>query len=254
MVEVFVLKIRIKFRKLGVMKFIGHLDMMRYFQKAIRRCDIDICYSKGYSPHQIMSFAAPLGVGVTSDGEYLDIEAHSSMPSEKAIAALNAVMAEGVEIVGYVQLPEGAKPAMATVAASDYEIWLKEDSKIPAEFFLDKEALSQRLYDFFEAPKEVWISKKTKKGEKQIDLKQLVYDFRILPPEERFFGKPAFYLDVSTGSVANVKPELIMEAFFQSMDIPYPSFDYQIHRKDVYSIQPDGSRQSLLEEGTVITV
>ena len=68
------MKIRIKFRKFGVMKFIGHLDMMRYFQKAIRRAGIDICYSGGFSPHMIMSFASPLGVGLTSDGEYLDIE------------------------------------------------------------------------------------------------------------------------------------------------------------------------------------
>ena len=59
------MKIRIKFRKWGVMKFIGHLDMMRYFQKAVRRAKIDIRYSEGYSPHQIMSFAAPLGVGIT---------------------------------------------------------------------------------------------------------------------------------------------------------------------------------------------
>ena len=67
------MKIRVKFKKWGCMKFIGHLDMMRYFQKAVRRADIDIRYSEGYSAHQIMSFAAPLGVGITSDGEYFDI-------------------------------------------------------------------------------------------------------------------------------------------------------------------------------------
>lgn len=48
------MKIRIRFRKYGVMKFIGHLDVMRYFQKAMRRAHIDICYSEGFSPHQIM--------------------------------------------------------------------------------------------------------------------------------------------------------------------------------------------------------
>ena len=58
------MKIRIKFKKWGCMKFIGHLDMMRFFQKAIRRANIDIKYSEGYSAHQIMSFAAPLGVGI----------------------------------------------------------------------------------------------------------------------------------------------------------------------------------------------
>ena len=62
------LKVRVKFSKEGAMKFIGHLDIMRYFQKAIRRANIPIAFSGGFSPHMIMSFAAPLGVGVTSAG------------------------------------------------------------------------------------------------------------------------------------------------------------------------------------------
>ena len=66
--EVSALKIRIKFAKEGTMKFIGHLDIMRYFQKVMRRADVDIRYSEGFSPHQIMSFAAPLGVGLESRG------------------------------------------------------------------------------------------------------------------------------------------------------------------------------------------
>ena len=63
------MKIRIKFAKQGTMKFIGHLDVMRYFQKAMRRADVDIRYSEGFSPHQIMAMASPLGVGLTSVGE-----------------------------------------------------------------------------------------------------------------------------------------------------------------------------------------
>ena len=72
------MKIRIKFAKRGPMKFISHLDVMRYFQKVIKRADIDICYSEGFNPHQIMSFAAPLGVGITSEAEYLDISVNST--------------------------------------------------------------------------------------------------------------------------------------------------------------------------------
>ena len=53
------MKVRIKFSKYGALRFIGHLDVMRYFQKAIRRAEIDIAYSEGFSPHQIMSFASP---------------------------------------------------------------------------------------------------------------------------------------------------------------------------------------------------
>ena len=93
------MKVRIKFAKSGVMKFIGHLDMMRYFQKAMRRADIDIKYSEGFSPHQIMSFAAPLGVGITSDGEYLDIEVNSTETTEQSIVNLNSAMVDGVKIL-----------------------------------------------------------------------------------------------------------------------------------------------------------
>nr|MCR5283710.1 TIGR03936 family radical SAM-associated protein [Lachnospiraceae bacterium] len=50
-------KLRLKFSKYAHMIFIGHLDLMRYFQKAMRRANVDISYSAGFSPHQIMSFA-----------------------------------------------------------------------------------------------------------------------------------------------------------------------------------------------------
>ena len=173
------MKIRIKFRKNGVMKFIGHLDIMRFFQKAIRRSGIDICYSEGFSPHQIMSFAAPLGVGVTSDGEYLDIEVHTSDSSKEAAAKLNEVMAEGMEITGYVRLDDQAKTAMASVSAADYEIWFKQGYEIPA-CIRDLTNLQKQLQEFFVNPQQVPVTKKTKKSEKVLDLKTLVYDFHIL--------------------------------------------------------------------------
>ena len=77
------MKVRIKFAKRGVMKFIGHLDVMRYFQKALRRARIDVKFSEGMSPHMIMSFAAPLGVGLTSEGEYVDVELRTPIATKK---------------------------------------------------------------------------------------------------------------------------------------------------------------------------
>lgn len=67
------MKARLRFNKMGSMMYIGHLDLMRYFQKLFRRCGLDVSYSKGFNPHQIMSFASPLGLGLTSIGEYLDL-------------------------------------------------------------------------------------------------------------------------------------------------------------------------------------
>lgn len=245
------MKIRIKFRKYGIMKFIGHLDIMRFFQKAIRRSGIGICYSEGFSPHMIMSFAAPLGVGVTSDGEYLDIEVHDSPSSKEAAAALNAVMPEGMEVTGYVRLDDHAKTAMSVVSAADYEIWYKQDYEMPKKI-QEFDILLKMLQEFFTKPDEVLVTKKTKKSEKIMDLKQLVYDFKILPPQERFFGRPAFYLNVCTGSTDNVKPELVMEAFFAYLGLEYDPYAVQIHRKDVYYTDGDGCRKTLLQAGAEI--
>ena len=122
------MKVRIKFAKHGVMKFIGHLDTMRFFQKAIRRAGVDVKYSEGFSPHQIMSFAAPLGVGMESYGEYMDIEVLSMPSAEQMKHDLNQVMVEGVEILSVTPLPDQAKNAMASVAAAGYFIQIRKSS------------------------------------------------------------------------------------------------------------------------------
>ena len=95
------MKVRIKFAKTGHMKFVGHLDTMRYFQKAIRRSGLPIKYSEGFNPHQIMSFAAPLGVGLSSSGEYMDIELKEFVPSQEALQRLQATMVDGMEVTLY---------------------------------------------------------------------------------------------------------------------------------------------------------
>lgn len=115
------MKVRIKFTKTGAMKFVGHLDTMRYFQKAIRRAELPVAFSGGYSPHMIMSFAAPLGVGTTSMGEYFDMELTEKVPTAEIEDRLNAVMVEGITISSARQVEDGkASTAMALVAAADY--------------------------------------------------------------------------------------------------------------------------------------
>ncbi len=83
---------------------------------------IDIRYSEGYSPHQIMSFAAPLESESQAMANIFDIEVNESMTSKEAVAALNETMVDGVEVTSYVKLPDKAKTAMSIVAAADYRL------------------------------------------------------------------------------------------------------------------------------------
>ncbi|MBO5303553.1 MAG: DUF2344 domain-containing protein [Lachnospiraceae bacterium] len=236
------MRIRIKFRKYGVMKFIGHLDIMRYFQKCMRRGNIDIAYSEGFSPHQIMSFAAPLGVGITSDGEYLDIEVNSTKSSEESLKDLNNVMVEGIEITSYRKLGDSDKKAMSLVAAADYELHIKENYEVPE---VDFEAA---LEEFYHKPSEILITKQTKKSEKVMDLKKLVYDFKIRRDEK---NRPVFYLHVCTGSTDNLKPELVLTSLYEYLGLEFNPLSIQIHRLDVYG-DIKGKFVSLGEMGEII--
>ena len=104
------MKTRIKFSKEGNLRFVGHLDMMRYFQKANRRAELPVAYSEGFHPHQIMSFAAPLGMGLEGKAEYFDLriteEGAATLHSAEAAERLNREMAEGIRILSFLRLPD----------------------------------------------------------------------------------------------------------------------------------------------------
>lgn len=224
------MKIRIKFTKQGSMKFIGHLDVMRYFQKVMRRAEVDIRYSEGFSPHQIMSFAAPLGVGLTSNGEYLDIEVLSTMDSKTMIERLNQVMVEGTEILSYRLLDDSCKNAMSIVAAADYLLTFRENYKPQ-----DLDGFFKEFLEFCKRP-QILITKETKKGTRELDLKPLIY-------QAQRQGESVF-LQVCTGSTNNIKPELVMEAFYRSRGEEYPPFAMMIEREEVYAdLGEEGSRR-----------
>lgn len=219
------MKLRIKFSKKGPLRFIGHLDIMRYFQKAIRRSDIDIAYSTGFSPHQIMSFAAPLGVGVESEGEYFDIEANSVTTAEDMIMRLNAEMAEGMVITGMRILPDNAKNAMASVKAASYRLNWK-DGYTP-DYNLT-EAVAR-----FHASAEVLYTKQTAKSVIERNLKEAVYELKAI--DER-----TIYMLVDASSAGNVKPGAVIECLAGFYEKNYDSNAIQVTREDTFTDAPDG--------------
>lgn len=213
------MKARIKFRKYGCMKFIGHLDIMRFFQKVMRRADIPIAFTGGFSPHMIMSFANPLGVGLTSDGEYFDIELTEDIDMEAAIERMNQVVVEGIEVVNMVPISDEKKQTgMTIVAAADYRSTLRKGT-FPKDW--REQAKS------FIAQSCIGIVKKTKKSEKEVDIKPMIYQFEV--------QEDGIYMLVATGSVENLKPELVMQAFCQYLGVDTETVAFTHHRLDVYA-------------------
>lgn len=248
------MKARIKFQKYGAMKFIGHLDVMRYFQKAFRRAEFDNEYSKGFSPHQIMSFAAPLGVGLTSDGEYLDVELRSSDSPEEMVKRLNTVMSDGFHITGFKFLLDREEQkktvtAMALVSSADYLVSLK-DGYVINDNIQTQEDFKEAFLKFYSRD-EIVIGKKTKKSEMEVNIKPMIT--MIAFDDKEYTGAAPGVADVydngikvfmqlDTGSSVNLKPELVMEAFYEYLNLEFSNkFAWQVHRLEVYTRDESGN-------------
>lgn len=224
------MKVRVKFSKEGPMKFIGHLDVMRYFQKAIRRADIDIAYSSGFSPHQIMSFAAPLSVGFESQGEYFDIELNSITDAQDIKGRLNAEMAEGIEVLAVCLLSDTEGNAMASVAAASYLVSFRETVTLPENW-------KEELLSFYEQ-EHISVIKKTKKGEKEMDLKEGIFGLEL--------KEDNIYLLLDAGSGSNIKPGFVLETFFNHMGVTLPDFGLMVRRLETYKREESGALVPLI--------
>ena len=227
------MKTRMRFTKTGSMKFIGHLDCMRFFQKAIRRAKLDVAYSQGFSPHQLMSFASPLGVGVTSDGEYLDVEFHSlpEMPLPELVNYLNQFMTEEIFVTEIEIMPDGFKNSMSLLRSADYMIVEKQPEVFPENW-------KEKWEQFMEQPA-ITVVKKTKKSEKEIDLKPHILAWSFERPEEvgtihcEYEGE-TLYLSLTSGSETNIKPELVLSAFYTFCQAECRPYSYQVHRLQMH--------------------
>lgn len=215
------MKLRIKFSKHGVLRFIGHLDVMRYFQKAIRRAGIDIAYSSGFSPHQIMSFAAPLGVGLESNGEYMDIVVNSLTSAKELTDALNAQMADGIRVLEVRLLPDSAGNAMASVAAARYTVAFREEYQPP---FLTEPVIA----DFY-GQDEIMVTKKTKKSESTFDMKPYIYACSYNEENN------TIDMTVDASSAGNIKPALVVKVIYDYKNQAFDEFGLLITREETYT-------------------
>lgn len=258
------MKARIKFSKCGSMRFIGHLDVMRYFQKAFRRAGIPISYSQGFSPHQLMSFASPLGIGLSSDAEYMDLTLDHCKDPVQMLAKMNAQMNEEIKVQELILLSEDAKPSMAILAACDYMVAVKEgkDSFLLPEHFRGTEnttssehfegkgntASLEELLTAFLSQDQIEILKKTKRSEALVNIRENIYILSHnkdrFEEETRKHGTvscldgssdtPVLYMQLTAGSVINIKPELVLQALADFAGQTYDPLAYQIHRMEMY--------------------
>ncbi len=248
-------RLRIKFQKTGPIRYIGHLDVMRFFQKCVRRAGIDISYTGGFSPHQIMSFAAPLGVGLESLGEYMDIEVNDRLEAEEVstpekkppfrihseilVQRLNEASVPGIRIVSVKKLPEDAENAMASVAAAEYQVTFRE-GRVPLLFQGDADTIQSAVRDFL-ALLAIPYLKEGKKGTREIDLRPGIYRLSWEPE------KSALFMLLDASSAGNIKPGQVVEALLDRHGQSLAENALKILRLETYTaVEPEGKGERKL--------
>lgn len=225
---------RIKFTKGEEVKFIGHLDVMRLFQRAIKRAKLPVAFSQGFNPHQLLSFASPLTLGATSQGEYGDFEMAEKIEPKIIMTKLNETLPKGIQVLDSVLITKKTQSAMAAIEGAKYMVY--------ADKQLTESLLKENLEKYI-GQKEILIMKKTKNSEKLTDIKQDIFAIENKSRQ----GETKIYLYLAAGSKRNLKPEPVIESLYAFLGLAFYKYAIKYHRIELLRKTQEGDMVGLSE-------
>ena len=158
-------RLRITFSRGEEIKYLSHLDIMRLWERALRRADIPLAYSQGFSPHPKISIAAPLPIGVTSDGELMDLFLRKTISPYFLMKAMSEQMPAGIALVAVEQVSPKLPSLQSQVRQAEYRVELAAEK--------EKADVEQALNSFMAKEHFPWQHQRD--GEvRQYDLRALV--------------------------------------------------------------------------------
>ena len=164
-------RLRIKFSRGEEIKFISHLDLMRCWERALRRAAVPLAYSEGFSPHPRISMAAPLALGVTSEAELMDINVTRWVSPHWFASGLSRQLPTGLSIIGVFPVATTLPSLQAAVRLAEYRVGLP-----PHMGKAEAEAAIERLLSLDRLP---WRHLRDT-GERNYDLRALVEDIWVM--------------------------------------------------------------------------
>ncbi len=221
--------IRIKFKKDESVKFISHLDMMKAFQRAVRRAGLAAEYSHGFNPQMQMIFGAPLSLGFTSDSEYADFSFSIDYEPAYVFEALNIALPQGLPV-----LDSGVrsinKNIMADIAYAGYEFDVKSDIAVVklADIIMESESLP--------------VEKNRKGRVKTVDVRTMIVE------SAESSGK--LKILVKAGNDQNLNPRLFTEALKLHID---PSIEGSGYNRTEQFVERGGCMVSPLSKEALET-
>lgn len=196
MSETFIVRLRFSRREPAI--WLAHLDMMRTFERSIRRAGLPICWSQGYNPRPQMTFALPISVGLATAGDYLDLSLEEDLEPADVMDRLNRSLPTGFAILAANRAVPSKASLMSLVRAADYR--------------LETPGLAEAIARI--ANTQPLVVEKFSKG-KMVDV-----DIRPLIEKIQLKGPDCLEMRVKAGSSANLRPDLFLKALETYGDLP----------------------------------
>lgn len=188
------INLRIKFKKVGNLQYISHLDLVRTMHKIVVRTKLPVWYTEGFNPKPKMVFAAPLSTGTESLVEFMDLRLDVEVPLQKAIEAFNSNMTDEMQVLD-AYYPTSKLTELKWLA---YTITVYSDSLSAATADECNSALSESV---------IIVDKKTKSGVCEVDIKPMIKS------AQTSFEDGALRIDciLSADSASFLNPEYIVK-------------------------------------------
>ena len=170
-------RLRIAYRKVGAVRYISHLDLMRTWERALRRAELPLAYTQGFSPHARLALGAALPVGMSGERELLDTWMRPAVAPVEVAKRLGPVLPEGLEVVAVEEIDHREPSLQSQITSATYEIEFA-----PAD--IDAEELRWRVTGLLSAHELEWEEQRGSKT-RNYDLRPLVRDLEVVEEGER---------------------------------------------------------------------
>lgn len=219
---------RIKFTKLGDMKYISHLDVQRLFQRVFRRAEVRLSYSQGFNPHPKMSYGNALALGVESYGEYVDIEIEDDLSPELLAEKINDQLPEGMDFVKCVEIQTGVKSLAGNIEYGNYDFVIENVDHFTRSEISDK-------IDKILSLDTLNITKKNKKGKLvEMDIIPMIKSLEVKSVED---DKITINSIISTGSIKNLNTNIFLPKLIELLDVSIDPLEVDVIRNDLYFVE-----------------
>lgn len=209
-------KLRVKFTKEDLLRFISHLDLVNLFCRAIRRANIPIEYSGGYNPRPKIGFSFALPLGMISLSEYADFIFLEKLEEKFFIESLSKELPEGMRLLNANYVPLNFPSLTSTLNLAKYEVIIGQGD---CPLFWGLSQVKDKIDKFMNSPDKN-VLHRSKKGIKKIDISDIIKDINLIQDEDDAEGiadaesiaNVVITMQLKISAKKNIRPQEILAA------------------------------------------